>query len=112
MASTTARSSVVRGRHVPAVSGISGSSNIHSASDVLAKRRPSRRYCSRGILVQGIVISLESLQLRRNHNRLKSLTSFRPDFQNEVDLLIDAGHIAEFEPVSFAGYIGHILQNN
>ncbi|MFG3593244.1 hypothetical protein [Bradyrhizobium sp. RDI18] len=27
-----------------------------------------------------------------------------------IDLLIDAGHIAEFDPVSFAGYVGHILQ--
>lgn len=28
---------------------------------------------------------------------------------NDIDLLIDAGHIAEYEPVSFAGYIKHVL---
>lgn len=30
---------------------------------------------------------------------------------NDVDLLIDAGHIAEFDPVSFAGYASHTLQS-
>ncbi|WP_080901081.1 beta family protein [Rhodopseudomonas palustris] len=31
--------------------------------------------------------------------------------QDQIDLVIDAGHIAEFDPISFAGYVGHILQS-
>jgi hypothetical protein len=31
--------------------------------------------------------------------------------QNEIDLVVDAGHIAGYDPVSFAGYLGHILQS-
>ena len=30
----------------------------------------------------------------------------------DADLVVDAGHVAEFDPSSFAGYIGHILQAN
>ncbi|PDT64283.1 hypothetical protein CO683_39215 [Bradyrhizobium ottawaense] len=30
--------------------------------------------------------------------------------QTDIDLLVDAGHVAEFDPVSFAGYLGSILQ--
>src|SRR5205823_5824223 len=37
---------------------------------------PLRRYWSRVILVHGIVLSLESSQIRGNHSRPKSLTSF------------------------------------
>lgn len=32
--------------------------------------------------------------------------------QNEIDLLVDAGHVAEFDPVSFAGYLGQVFQAN
>lgn len=32
--------------------------------------------------------------------------------QTEIDLLIDAGHIAEFDPASFAGYLSTILQTS
>ncbi|WP_167767518.1 beta family protein [Bradyrhizobium frederickii] len=30
--------------------------------------------------------------------------------QDQIDLLVDAGHIAEFDPSSFAGYLSHGLQ--
>src|ERR1700675_3868209 len=84
MAFKMARRSVVRGRPMPAGSGIRGFNNAHSASVAsLANRRPSRRYCGRVISVQGMVSSIESSQIRRNHIQLKSLTTFRPDFQDD-----------------------------
>src|SRR5262245_12806985 len=79
IALTTSRKLVVRGRPIPAGSGITGSIKAHSASVVsLAKRSSSRRYCNRVISVQGMATSLESWQIRRNHIPLKSLTPFRP----------------------------------
>lgn len=32
--------------------------------------------------------------------------------QPNIDLLIDAGHVAEYDPASFAGYIGHVLNGS
>src|SRR6202163_2062126 len=69
--------SVARGRPRAEAGGRSGSIANHSASVVsLSYRRPLRLYCRRVISVQTIVLSLESSQIRRNHNRLKSLSFF------------------------------------
>jgi hypothetical protein len=43
---------------------------------IAAYRSPLRRYCARVISVHGMVLSLESLQIRRNHSLLESLTAF------------------------------------
>ena len=57
--------------------GISGSSSAHSPSfSSFAERSPARTYWRRVISVQAIVSSLESLQIRWNHNQLKSLNFF------------------------------------
>src|SRR5665213_2061078 len=68
---------VLRGRPIDERGGMNGSSNAHSASvKSLAYRSPARRYCARVISVQGIVGSIESSQIRGNHNLLKSLNPF------------------------------------
>src|SRR5271154_3772543 len=69
--------SVARGRPSAEAGGRSDSITNHSASVVsLSYRRPLRLYCRRVILVHTIVLSLESSQIRRNHNWLKSLSFF------------------------------------
>src|SRR6202049_2972221 len=69
--------SVARGRPRAEAGGRSGSIANHSSSVVsLSYRRPLRLYCRRVISVQTIVLSLESSQIRRNHNWLKSLSFF------------------------------------
>src|SRR5262245_29930346 len=79
MACTTDRKSVARGRPIPAGGGIKGASTAHSASVVLlAKTSLSRRYCRGVITGQGIVTSIESWHIRRNHSSLGSLTTYGP----------------------------------
>src|SRR5262245_17746119 len=79
MACTTDRKSVARGRPIPAGGGIKGASTAHSASVVLlAKTSLSRRYCRGVIPGQGIVTSIESWHIRRNHSSLGSLTTYGP----------------------------------
>ncbi|WP_210212856.1 hypothetical protein, partial [Sinorhizobium meliloti] len=55
---------------------MNGAIKDHSRSvRSLAYRSARRAYCGRVKSVQAIVVSIESLQIRRNHNRLKSLNS-------------------------------------
>jgi hypothetical protein len=55
------------------------------------------------------------LMLKCTPGNLPSAAGFAQQMQtaqNQIDLLIDAGHVSEYEPVSFAGYVSHILQVN
>ncbi|MBR1270464.1 hypothetical protein JQ629_23600 [Bradyrhizobium sp. AUGA SZCCT0222] len=55
------------------------------------------------------------LMLKCTPGNLPSASGFAQQMnvpQNQIDLLIDGGHISEYEPVSFAGYVSHILQTN
>ncbi|MBR0752512.1 hypothetical protein JQ604_09965 [Bradyrhizobium jicamae] len=55
------------------------------------------------------------LMLKCTHGHLSSAAGWAQQMglqQAQIDLLVDAGHVAEFDPTSFGGYIGHILANN
>src|SRR3984893_16633188 len=85
--------SVARGRPRAEAGGRSGSITNHSASvGSLSYRRPLRLYCRRVISVQTIVLSLESLQIRRNHNWLKSLSFFFSPALRLPHLFLSAGY--------------------
>jgi hypothetical protein len=55
------------------------------------------------------------LMLKCTPGHLPLATAWAQQLQQQtinIDLVVDAGHIAEFDPASFAGYVGHILQTN
>jgi hypothetical protein len=55
------------------------------------------------------------LMLKCTPGNLGSVAAFAQQMQipqNQIDLLVDAGHISEYDPVSFAGYVSYILQTN
>jgi hypothetical protein len=55
------------------------------------------------------------LMLKCTPGTLPSAVNFAQQMQvpqSQIDLLVDAGHISEYDPVSFAGYVSHILQTN
>ena len=83
-----ARMPVSRGRPSAEGGGTSGTITRHSPSVVsLSYRMPARLYCGRVILVQTIVLSLESIQSRQS--QLAEITQFL--FQSDTYRSIDAG---------------------
>lgn len=55
------------------------------------------------------------LMLKCTHGHLNVAANWAQQMgqpQPNIDLLIDAGHVAEYDPASFAGYIGHVLSGN
>lgn len=56
------------------------------------------------------------LMLKCTPSQLPAATAFAQrqlqQPETDIDLLIDAGHVAEFDPGSFAGYLSQILQAN
>lgn len=55
------------------------------------------------------------VMLKCTPGQLPGATAYAQQLQmapNDIDLLIDAGHVAEFDPASFGGYVGSILQAN
>ncbi|SFQ31265.1 Beta protein [Bradyrhizobium sp. Ghvi] len=53
--------------------------------------------------------------LKCTASQLSGAAAFAQQLQlapSDVDLLVDAGHVAEFDPTSFGGYLGSILQAN